>query len=120
MRFTSGQKRCRGSPRTIHHRQAKDRAWQLGVTEDGPFHGNLVVVVVEPAEHVLKERNLRRRIRRVLRAERRVFRERYRLERALLEPMEHAARTVDVHAAERDDACRDPAHDGHELLRLGA
>jgi hypothetical protein len=106
--------------RAVHHRQAEDRAGQLRVAEDLLFDRDLVVVFVEPAEHLLEYPYLFGRIGLQLRPEARRFGERQRLELAWLETVKHPARAVHVHAAQREHASRDAAKQGHQLLRLPA
>jgi hypothetical protein len=104
--------------RSIHHREAEDRRAQLAGAEQRLLDGDLVVVVVDPPEELPQRFDLLRRIRLQLRAQRRLLGERQRLEGPRLEPVEHAARAIDIHAAERDHVPRPSARQLDQLARL--
>jgi hypothetical protein len=56
--------------RPVHHREADDRAGQIRRAHHRALDGDLVVLLVEPPEHLLEHLHLRRRIRLKPRAQR--------------------------------------------------
>ena len=106
--------------RPVDHRKAKDRRCQGGRVEQRALDRNLVIVVGHPTKDSAQCLEDGRRIGREFRAERRLLAEWNGFERALLETVEHAARAVDVHAAQGHDARRDVAKHIDELASLAA
>src|SRR5262249_1129884 len=89
---------------TGDHWQTQDGSGNPGVVHDGFFDCDLVVAIIQPAEDALHHAHGFWWIELPNGAQGRVFRQRQGFESAGLYPMEYAPRTIDVHAADDDNA----------------
>ena len=106
--------------RPVHHRQAQNRPGQIGIAEDLALDRDLVVLLVEPPEHLLEHLHALGRVGLKDRAQRRRFGEGHGLERSRFGAVKNAARAVHVATAQRDNAAARSAKDRHQCARLRA
>ncbi len=102
----------------IDHREAQHCSWERGIAQDYSLYRNLVVVVSDPREGALRHPQMFDIVGVQLPAHLRFLGERSWLRRAWLAAEQHSISTIDVLAADRDDALGEPVKSLHQCLGL--